>query len=170
MLEDLETEALMREWGSNKNYFRHSPPRSSDGFESPIDMPFEDPQQLPPLAEIFNAVPSFVVVPAEMDYGVTSIVQGLASIGIEKLLLQAKKLCFLEDIIGKTMQHIAWKLHPACDWPERFIVTISAFPYVFIYEYEDADGLLGISQALDERTMLDSSEIDYYLITDFIVA
>ncbi|RZC69155.1 hypothetical protein C5167_032280 [Papaver somniferum] len=50
MLEDLETEALMREWGLNEKSFQHSPPNSAGGFGSPIHLPPED-FALPPLAE-----------------------------------------------------------------------------------------------------------------------
>ncbi|TKY54447.1 hypothetical protein E2542_SST18855 [Spatholobus suberectus] len=41
MLEDLETEALMREWGLNEKAFQHSPPK--DGFGSPIYFLPEEP-------------------------------------------------------------------------------------------------------------------------------
>ncbi|KAI3473938.1 hypothetical protein Pfo_028395 [Paulownia fortunei] len=50
-MEDLETEALMRDWGLNERAFQHSPSSGSGGFGSPIDIPPEDPLQLPPLAE-----------------------------------------------------------------------------------------------------------------------
>ncbi|KAL7091846.1 hypothetical protein ACP275_12G128600 [Erythranthe tilingii] len=54
ILEDLETEALMRDWGLNEKAFQHSPPSHSGGFGSPVDIvpPHEEvPQQLPPLGE-----------------------------------------------------------------------------------------------------------------------
>ncbi|KAL3368906.1 hypothetical protein AABB24_009619 [Solanum stoloniferum] len=148
MLEDLETEALMREWGLNEKSFECSPPKSSCGFGSPIDMPPEDPYQLPPLGEglgnllqtknggflrsmnpaIFNdaksggslimQVSSPLVVPAEMGSGIMDILQHLASIGIEKLSMQASKLMPLEDITGKTVEQIAWENAPSLG-PER---------------------------------------------------
>lgn len=43
MLEDLETEALMHEWGLNEKAFQRSPYICSDGFGSPIELPKEDP-------------------------------------------------------------------------------------------------------------------------------
>ncbi|KAL0346727.1 UNVERIFIED_CONTAM: protein PLASTID MOVEMENT IMPAIRED 1-RELATED 1 [Sesamum calycinum] len=49
-MEDLETEALMHEWGLNEKAFLNSPPSTSGGFGSPIDYLLR-PQQLPPLAE-----------------------------------------------------------------------------------------------------------------------
>ncbi|XP_073150375.1 protein PLASTID MOVEMENT IMPAIRED 1-RELATED 1 [Henckelia pumila] len=148
-LEDLETEALMREWGFNEKAFQHSPPSASGGFGSPINLLPEDPQLLPPIAEglgpflqtknggflrsmnptlfqnsktgggLIMQVSSPVVVPAEMGSGVMEILQGLASIGIEKLSMQASKLMPLEDITGKTMQQIAWEALPSLDGPER---------------------------------------------------
>lgn len=148
-LEDLETEALMREWGFNEKAFQHSPPSASGGFGSPIDILPEDPQLLPPIAEglgpflqtknggflrsmnptlfrnaktgggLIMQASNPVVVPAEMGSGVMEILQGLASIGIEKLSMQASKLMPLEDITGKRMQQIAWEAMPSLDGPER---------------------------------------------------
>lgn len=152
-MEDLETEALMREWGLNEKAFQHSPPGVS-GFGSPIDMPPDDPLQLPPLAEglgsfvqtrdggflrsmnpalFMNAksggslimqVSNPVVVPAVMGSGVMDILQGLASIGIEKLSMQAKKLMPLEDLTGKTVQQIAWEGELCLEGPDRFVDII----------------------------------------------
>nr|XP_016514307.1 PREDICTED: protein PLASTID MOVEMENT IMPAIRED 1-RELATED 1-like [Nicotiana tabacum] len=149
MLEDLETEALMREWGLNERAFQYSPPKSSSGFGSPIDVPPEDTYQLPPLGEgsgpfiktknggllrsmnpalfknsrsggsLIMQVSSPVVVPAEMGSGIMDILQHLASIGIEKLSMQASKLMPLEDITGQTMQHIAWETAPSLDGTVR---------------------------------------------------
>ncbi|KAK4415725.1 protein PLASTID MOVEMENT IMPAIRED 1-RELATED 1 [Sesamum alatum] len=148
-MEDLETEALMHEWGLNEKVFLNSPPSSSGGFGSPIDLPPEDPQQLPPLAEglgpfvqtkdggflrsmnpalfknaksggsLIMQVSNPVVVPAEMGSGVMDILQGLASVGIEKLSMQANRLMPLEDITGKTVQQIAWEGALTLEGPER---------------------------------------------------
>ncbi|KAL1531344.1 protein PLASTID MOVEMENT IMPAIRED 1-RELATED 1-like [Salvia divinorum] len=147
-MEDLETEALMREWGLNERTFQHSPPGGS-GFGSPIDMPRDDPQQLPPLGgglgsfvqtrdggflrsmdpalfrnaksggSLIMQVSNPVVVPAVMGSGVMDILQGLASIGIEKLSMQAKKLMPLEDLTGKTIQQVAWEGELCLEGPER---------------------------------------------------
>ncbi|KAF2297548.1 hypothetical protein GH714_038672 [Hevea brasiliensis] len=54
-------------------------------------------------------VSSPVVVPAEMGSGIMDILQQLASVGIEKLSMQANKLMPLEDITGRTMQQVAWE-------------------------------------------------------------
>ncbi|MCD9641788.1 hypothetical protein HAX54_028224 [Datura stramonium] len=149
MLEDLETEVLMHEWGLNERAFQYSPPKSSSGFGSPIDIPLEDPYQLPPLGEglgsfiktknggflrsmnpslfknaksggsLIMQVSSPVVVPAEMGSGIMDILQHLASIGIEKLSIQANKLMPLEDITGQTMQHIGWETAISLDGTVR---------------------------------------------------
>ncbi|KAL4195243.1 hypothetical protein AMTRI_Chr05g63650 [Amborella trichopoda] len=149
MLEDAETEALMRQWGMDEKAFRNSPPNSSGGFGSPINLPPEEPLELPPLGDglgplvqtkdggfvrsmspslfkncknsgsLVMQVSSPVVVPAEMGSGVMEILQGLASVGIEKLTMQAKKLMPLEDITGKTMPQVAWEAVPALEERER---------------------------------------------------
>ncbi|CAB4288196.1 unnamed protein product [Prunus armeniaca] len=63
-------------------------------------------------------VSSPVVVPAEMGSGVIEILQHLASVGIEKLSMQANKLMPLEDITGKTMEQVAWEAVPALEGPQ----------------------------------------------------
>ncbi|XP_078439302.1 EEIG1/EHBP1 protein amino-terminal domain protein [Wolffia australiana] len=52
-------------------------------------------------------VSSPVVVPAEMGSNAGEILQSLASVGIEKLSIQANKLMPLEDITGKSIQQIS---------------------------------------------------------------
>lgn len=64
-------------------------------------------------------VSSPLVVPAEMGSGIMDILQHLASIGIEKLSMQASKLMPLEDITGKTVEQIAWENAPSLEGPER---------------------------------------------------
>lgn len=145
MLEDLETEVLMREYGLNERAFEHSPPKSSSGFGSPIDLPPEQPLELPPLGDgvgpflqtknggflrsmnpsLFTAaknggnlvmqVSSPVVVPAEMGSAIMGILKHLASAGIEKLSMQANKLMPLEDITGKTMHQLACEAMPSLE-------------------------------------------------------
>ncbi|XP_068657756.1 protein PLASTID MOVEMENT IMPAIRED 1-RELATED 1-like [Aristolochia californica] len=145
MLEDLETEALMHEWGMNEKAFWSSPPDSASGFGSPINLPPEEPLKLPPLGEglgpclqmkdggflrsmnptlfgnaknnasLVMQVSSPVVIPAEMGSGIMEILQHLASVGIEKLSMQASKLMPLEDITGKTMQQVAWEAAPSLE-------------------------------------------------------
>ncbi|KAL8498056.1 hypothetical protein ACS0TY_021406 [Phlomoides rotata] len=148
-LEDLETEDLMRDWGLNERAFQHSPPSNSAGFGSPVDIPPENIEQLPPLAKglgpvvqienggflrsmntalfrntkiggsLIMQVSSPVVVPSEMGAGVMDILRGLAAMGIEKLSMQANKLMPLGDITGKTIQQIAWEAASTLEGPER---------------------------------------------------
>ncbi|KAL6585744.1 hypothetical protein OROMI_002388 [Orobanche minor] len=148
-LEDLESEALMRDWGLNEEAFRHSPPSDSDGFGSPVDVPPNEVHRLPQLAEglgpsvrtksggflrsmnpalfmsarnggsLIMQVSSPVVVPAEMGSGVMDILQCLAGLGIEKLSMQANRLMPLEDITGRTIQQIAWEAGSSLEAPER---------------------------------------------------
>ncbi|KAK9733063.1 hypothetical protein RND81_04G041400 [Saponaria officinalis] len=148
VMEDLETQALMEEWGLDEKAFQYSPPHKSEGFGSPIDLPFKEPS-LPPLCEglgpfiqtktggflrsmnpvlfrnaksggnLIMQVSSPVVVPADMGSGVMDVLQQLASAGLEKLTIQANKLMPLEDITGKTMQQMAWEAVPRLEASER---------------------------------------------------
>jgi hypothetical protein len=65
-----------------------------------------------------------IVLPAEMGSGIMDILHGLASIGIEKLSMQANKLMPLEDVNGKMMQQIAWEAAPALEYAERFVISL----------------------------------------------
>ncbi|KNA17538.1 hypothetical protein SOVF_079090 [Spinacia oleracea] len=142
VMEDLETQELMQEWGLDEMAFQSSPPNSRGGFGSPIDLPPKESLQLPSLGEglgpfiqtptggflrsmnpshfanaksggsLIMQVSSPVVVPAELGSGVMDILQHLASMGLEKLSMQANKLMPLEDITGRTMQQIAWEAAP----------------------------------------------------------
>ncbi|KAI3827145.1 hypothetical protein L1987_01215 [Smallanthus sonchifolius] len=147
ILEDMETEALMREWGLNKNVFQGSPSSTPGGSGGPVEPSLEESFDLPPLGEglgpfvqtsnggflrsmnpeifknaksggnLIMQVSSPVVVPAEMGSGIMDVLQCLASVGIEKLSMQANKLMPLEDISGKTMQQINWESTPSLEAP-----------------------------------------------------
>ncbi|XP_021733959.1 protein PLASTID MOVEMENT IMPAIRED 1-RELATED 1-like [Chenopodium quinoa] len=148
VMEDLETQELMQEWGLDEMAFQSSPPDNRGGFGSPIDLPPIESLQLPSLGEglgpfvqtktggflrsmnpnhftnaksggsLIMQVSSPVVVPAELGSGVIDILQNLASIGLEKLSVQASKLMPLEDITGRTMQQIAWEAVPRVEASE----------------------------------------------------
>lgn len=165
MLEDLETEVLMHEWGLNEEAFQQSPPSSSHGFGSPVDLPCGDPFELPPLGEglgsfiqtksggflrsmnptvfqnaksggnLIMQVSTPVVVPAEMGSGIMEILQRLASVGLEKLSMQANKLMPLEDITGKTMQQVAWESISTLEGFERFVVLFLTPPSEVLYYF-----------------------------------
>ncbi|KAL5559489.1 hypothetical protein UlMin_035700 [Ulmus minor] len=149
VLEDLETEALLREWGLNERDFQNSPRSFSGGFGSPIDLSPEKPLQLPPLEEGFgpyvqmkrggflqsmnpslfkNAknggsliiqVSSPVVLPTKMGYDIMEILELLASIGAEKLYMQIVELMPLDDITGKTIKQVAGGADPSLTAPHR---------------------------------------------------
>ncbi|KAK3213189.1 hypothetical protein Dsin_017895 [Dipteronia sinensis] len=149
MLEDLEAESLMQEWGLNESAFQRFPCHKSDGFGSPIELPTEDPFEFPPLADGFGPLiqlksggylrsmnPALyrnaknvgslimqvsrpVVLPTEMGSDIVDILQHLASSGINKLSMQANKLMPLEDITGKTLQQVAQEAAPRTVVPER---------------------------------------------------
>jgi hypothetical protein len=157
ILEDMETEALMREWGLNEEAFQHSPPKGFTGFGSSIHQLPEEPSRLPPLAEGFGPFlqtkdggflrsmnPSLfmnansggnlimqisnpVVMPTEMGSGIMETLQYLASIGIEKLSMQANKFMPLEDITGKTMQQISWEAMSSLEGKDRFV-----YPFLLV--------------------------------------
>lgn len=149
LLENAETEALMRKWGSNEKAFQCFSPGSNNGFDSPIDPTSEVPLKLPPLGEglgpfvqtkdggflrsmspalfrnskchasLIMQVSSPVVIPEEMGSGVLEILHRLASVGIEKLSTLANKLMHLDDVTGKTMQQIGWGATSALDGCKR---------------------------------------------------
>lgn len=155
ILEDLETESLMREWGLNEKAFKASPSNSPSGFGSPFYLPPEEPIELPPLADglgpylhtnnggfLRSMTPSLfrnaknngslimqasspLVLPAEMGSDVAEILQSLASVGMEKLSMQANKLMPLEDITGKTMNQVA--MEASLSLAERFVSIDSGF-------------------------------------------
>ncbi|KAF5748341.1 hypothetical protein HS088_TW04G00294 [Tripterygium wilfordii] len=148
-LEDLETEALMREWGLDEKAFQNSPRNCSDGFGSPIELPPELPFQLPPLGDGFGPlvltkgggylrsmnpslfrnsnhvrsliiqVSSPIVLPAEMGSDIMEILLHLASVGIEKLSLQANILMPMVDVTGKTTQQIVEEAATSRAVPDR---------------------------------------------------
>lgn len=153
VLEDLETEYLMHECGLNESAFQSSPCYCSDGFGSPVELPPEDPLELPPLGDgfgpfvvtkgggylrsmnpsLFRNARNFgslvmqvsrpVVLPAEMGSEITEILQHLASVGVKKLSMQVNQLMPLEDITGKTLQEVAEELPPRTALLERFVTN-----------------------------------------------
>ncbi|KAG7609896.1 NT-type C2 domain [Arabidopsis suecica] len=149
MLEGLETESLMREWGMNENTFQNSPPHNGRDAFHPADFPVKEPFDLPPLGDglgpvvqtknggflrsmnpllfrnskaggsLIMQVSTPVVVPAEMGSGIMEILQKLATAGIEKLSMQANKVMPLDDITGKTMEEVLWETSPTIDIGDR---------------------------------------------------
>ncbi|KAG0500436.1 hypothetical protein HPP92_000508 [Vanilla planifolia] len=142
MLEDAETEALLCEWGLDETVFEGPPTDIRGGFGSPIHLLPEETTELPPLGEnlgpfvqtkdggfLRSMCPSLfkgsksngklimqvskpVVMPAEMGSDVMGILKHLASVGVEKLSMQAGQLMPLEEITGSSMQQLAWEASP----------------------------------------------------------
>lgn len=152
LLEGLETEALMREWGLNEKDFQNSPRTYSGGFGSPIELPPQERHQLPPLEEgfgpcvqlnnggfLWSMSPSLsrnaknegsliiqvsnpAVLPAKMGYDVMEILQNLALVGADKLYLQLNELILLEDITGKTIKEVACGAASSSTKPQRKVL------------------------------------------------
>lgn len=138
ILEDLETDSLMQQWGLNERDFENSPATWSGGFGSPIELSNEEPSILPSIGEGLGSFvqtksggflrsmhPSLfknakncgnliiqasnpVVLPAKMGNDMLEILLHVASAGAEELCDHIYKLMPLQDITGKSIKHIAW--------------------------------------------------------------
>ncbi|CAL9231641.1 unnamed protein product [Arabidopsis halleri] len=136
VLEDLETETLLREWEFNDNIFENSLCACSDGFGSPIEFPVDKGVDLLPLGD--NIGPSVwtkgggcirsinpllfregqdashlimqvsvpVVLVSELGSDIFEILQSLAASGIKGLCSEVNALMPLEDIMGKTIHEV----------------------------------------------------------------
>ncbi|OIV99739.1 hypothetical protein TanjilG_26077 [Lupinus angustifolius] len=129
MLQDMEAEALMREWGLNEKSFQHSPPKDTTGFGSLINLQMTEPHILPHLPEglapflqtkdggfLQSVNPSLF---RNAKGGGNLIMQVFNPVGIEKLSMQPNKLMLLEDVTGKNIQQIAWESIPVLQGTER---------------------------------------------------
>ncbi|KAI3454166.1 hypothetical protein Pfo_010829 [Paulownia fortunei] len=136
VLENLETEALMHEWGLTEKAFQNSPRASSGGFGSPVYLPAEEPLKLPSIEEgvgpiiwtkdggflrsmnpllftnasndarLIVQVSAPVVLPSAMGFTIMEILQYWASGGVDKMCIQVNELMRLEDVTGKTIQQV----------------------------------------------------------------
>ncbi|KAF8080977.1 hypothetical protein N665_0911s0011 [Sinapis alba] len=136
VLEDLETETLMREWDLDDNSFNDSLCVCSDGFGSPIELPVDEELDLPPpgdnigpfvwtkgggcirsmnpllfrkckdASRLIMQVSVPVVLVPELGSEVLEILQSLAASGIEGLCSEINALMPLEDIMGKTIHEV----------------------------------------------------------------
>ncbi|KAL0738647.1 hypothetical protein Bca4012_014857 [Brassica carinata] len=132
LLEDLETETLMREWDLDDN----SLCVCSDGFGSPIELPVDQELDLPSLGDnigpfvwtkgggcirsmspllfrkckdasrLIMQVSVPVVLVPQLGSDVLEILQSLAASGIEGLCSEINALMPLEDIMGKTLHEV----------------------------------------------------------------
>ncbi|KAK8509193.1 hypothetical protein V6N12_018279 [Hibiscus sabdariffa] len=103
MLEYIETEALMREWGLDEKAFQSSPCVRTDGFGSPIELSPER-VELPPLGEGFG---HFIPTKDEGVLRSMNPSQFINCKNVGHLAMQLDKLMPLEDITGKTLQQVA---------------------------------------------------------------
>ncbi|GFP91382.1 probable WRKY transcription factor 50 [Phtheirospermum japonicum] len=136
MLETLETEALMQEWGLTEKAFQYSPHASSGGFGSPVYIPADEPLKLPSIEEgvgpivrtkdggflrsmspllfananngarLIVQVSAPVVLPPAMGITVMETLRCWACGGVEKMCVQVNNLMPLEDVTGKTMREV----------------------------------------------------------------
>ncbi|KAL2317960.1 hypothetical protein Fmac_031836 [Flemingia macrophylla] len=135
ILENLETDSLMRLWGLNERDFENSL-GTSGGFGSPIELPNEESSILPSIGQglgsfvqivgggfLRSMSPSLfrnakncgnlitqasnpVVLPAKMGNDILEILLHVASDGVEELCEHVYKLMPLQDITGKSIEHI----------------------------------------------------------------
>ncbi|XP_010454965.1 PREDICTED: protein PLASTID MOVEMENT IMPAIRED 1-RELATED 2-like [Camelina sativa] len=136
VLEDLETETLLRDWDLDDDSFENSLCVCSDGFGSPIELPDEEGLDLLPFGD--NIGPSSwkkggvsirsmnpllfrkckdashlimqvsipLVLVSELGSDILEILQSLAASGIEGLCSNVNALMPLEDIMGKTIHEV----------------------------------------------------------------
>ncbi|KAH6831100.1 hypothetical protein C2S53_009295 [Perilla frutescens var. hirtella] len=155
MLENLETEALMDQWGLTEKAFQYSPRATSGGFGSPVYLPTEEPLQLPPVVEgkgpivrikdggflrsmnpllfrnanngarLIVQVSAPVVLPPAMGSMTLEMLRCWACVGIEKMCFQANELMPLEDVTGKTIQQVLAEAESGLDASYRWAARYS---------------------------------------------
>ncbi|KAG4382541.1 hypothetical protein JHK82_039354 [Glycine max] len=139
ILEDLETDSLMQLWGLNEKDFENSRGTCSGGFGSPIELPNEESSILPSIGHglgsfvqtmgggflrsmspslfrnaknrgnLITQVSNPVVLPAKMGNDILEILQHVTYDGVEELCHHIYKLMPLQDITGKSIEHIVQK-------------------------------------------------------------
>ncbi|XP_057776221.1 protein PLASTID MOVEMENT IMPAIRED 1-RELATED 1-like [Salvia miltiorrhiza] len=149
MLENLETEALMHQWGLTEKAFQYSPRATSGGFGSPVYLPPEEPLHLPPIVEgkgpivrtkdggflrsmnpllfrnanngarLIVQVSAPVVLPSAMGSMTLEMLRCWACVGVERMCFQANELMPLEDVTGKTIQQVLAEAESASDASNR---------------------------------------------------
>ncbi|CAI9755735.1 unnamed protein product [Fraxinus pennsylvanica] len=185
-LENLETEALMHEWGLNEEAFQNPPCTSSGGFGSPVYIPAEEPLKLPSLGEglgpiirtkdggflrsmnpllfrnskngarLIMQVSAPVLLPAAMGFSVMEILQCWASEGVEKMSTQANELMPLEDITGKTIQEVVREAESRSNTFKRWNLQHEKWPLT-----QNSNTLLSRSNCMD-------IESDYVCYEDLV--
>lgn len=153
MLENLETEALMNQWGLSEKAFQYSPRAASGGFGSPVYLPNEEPLQLPPIIEgkgpivqtkdggflrsmnpllfrnanngarLIVQVSAPVVLSSAMGCTPLEMLKFWARVGVEKMCFQVNKLMPLEDVTGKTIQEVLSEAELGSNASIRYVNT-----------------------------------------------
>ncbi|CAI8606028.1 unnamed protein product [Vicia faba] len=149
ILEDLETDSLMQQWGLDERDFQNSSRRWSGGFGSPIELSDEEPSILPSIGEglgsfvqttsggfLRSMCPSLfknvkncgnliiqasnpVVLPAKMGNDILDILLNMASARLQELCDYITKLMPLQDITGKSIKHIVSDADTTIEAPGR---------------------------------------------------
>lgn len=193
MIENLETEALMQDWGLNEKAFQNSPRISSGGFGSPIYLSPERPLELPPLGEglgskmcmrnggflrsmspqlfrnarngarLIMQFSSPVVLPAAMGCDVMEILSCWASGGISKMSAQADKLMPLEDITGRNIEEMAWETGARLEPDERF-----TFWHGLLGMKKDSEDLLFLQSSghLNSTSIINDVDLGFVFMED----
>ncbi|KAI3754829.1 hypothetical protein L1987_54620 [Smallanthus sonchifolius] len=128
MLENLETETLMKKWGLNERAFQNSPRTDSGAFGSPFYLSPETMHELPSWRWLVGQVSSTAVLPPAMGSNGMDILVKWATLGPEKMLSQVTRLMPLEVITGKTFQQAAWKAESQFALIER-LVSLLKLPF-----------------------------------------
>ncbi|XP_027330273.1 protein PLASTID MOVEMENT IMPAIRED 1-RELATED 1 [Abrus precatorius] len=136
ILEDLETDSLMQQWGLNERDFENSLETCSGGFGSPIELSNEESSMLPSIgqglgsfvqimgggflrsmspslfrnaktcASLITQASNPVILPAKMGNDILEILLHMASAGVEEMRDHIYKSMPLLDITGKSIEHI----------------------------------------------------------------
>lgn len=161
MLESLETQSLMHEWGLNEN--PDYPLVSSGGFGSPVYPPPEEPLKLPSLgdgigpiiqtrgggllrsmnpllfvnanhgARLVVQVSAPLVLPAFMGSTTMEVLQHWAAGGVKNMSAQLQDFLHLEDVTGKTIPEVESEAICWLDTSERSVnASINSRAYCFL--------------------------------------
>nr|GEW13327.1 protein plastid movement impaired 1-related 1-like [Tanacetum cinerariifolium] len=130
VLEDMKTEALMREWGLNEKAFQRSPSCTSCGSGGPIEFSPKEPLELPPLGE------------------------GL------RPFVQTSNGGFLRSMNPEIFKNAKSGGNLIMQVSSPVVVPAEMGSGIMDVLQDDDDGIMGLSVTLDEWMRLDSGEID----------
>lgn len=163
MSENLETEALMNQWGLSEKAFQYSPRAASGGFGSPVYLPNEEPLQLPPIIEgkgpivrtkdggllrsmnpllfsnanngarLIVQVSAPVVLPSAMGCMPLETLKYWACVGVEKMSFQVNQLMSLEDVTGKMITQVLADAESGSDASIRY-AKLQILELIYLHE------------------------------------